>query len=77
MITTYGSAAFKAQCLQILDTVAESGQAVLVTKRGKPVAQVVPFSSPTPPKVFGWMRGTAQWSDDLLSSQETWDADQS
>lgn len=33
---------FKAQCLSILDEVAESGSELVITKRGKPVAQVVP-----------------------------------
>jgi len=33
---------FKAKCLAILDEVAETGQAVTVLKRGKPVAQLVP-----------------------------------
>ena len=37
-----GAGKFKAQCLAILDEVAESGEAVIVTKRGKPVAKVVP-----------------------------------
>ena len=34
---------FKAECLAILDEVQESGESVVVTKRGKPVAQVVPY----------------------------------
>jgi prevent-host-death family protein len=33
---------FKAKCLRILDEVAESGREVTVTKRGRPVAKVVP-----------------------------------
>jgi prevent-host-death family protein len=37
---------FKAQCLSLLDEVAESGEEVIVTKRGKPVARLVPLSPP-------------------------------
>lgn len=33
---------FKAQCLAILDKVARTGEPVLIYKRGKPVAQLVP-----------------------------------
>lgn len=33
---------FKATCLKLLDRVAETGAEVVVTKRGKPVAKVVP-----------------------------------
>jgi prevent-host-death family protein len=37
------AAAFKAQCLAVLDRVAARGEVVVVTKRGRPVAQVVPI----------------------------------
>lgn len=33
---------FKARCLALLDRVAETGESVVVTKRGRPVARVVP-----------------------------------
>ena len=33
---------FKAKCLAILDEVGETGQIVTITKRGKPVARLVP-----------------------------------
>ncbi len=34
---------FKARCLAVLDEVAERGEVFIVTKRGKPVAKVVPL----------------------------------
>lgn len=34
---------FKARCLALLDDVAESGAEIVVTKRGRPVARVVPI----------------------------------
>ena len=37
---------FKAQCLALLDEVAETGQPLVVTKRGKPVARVEPMAPP-------------------------------
>jgi prevent-host-death family protein len=33
---------FKARCLRLLDEVAETGETLVVTKHGKPVARVVP-----------------------------------
>lgn len=37
---------FKAECLRVLDEVAASGGSVVVTKRGKPVARLVPLEAP-------------------------------
>jgi prevent-host-death family protein len=38
---------FKAKCLALLDEVAATGQTLVVTKRGRPVAEVVPVDPPT------------------------------
>lgn len=38
---------FKARCLRLLDEVAETGETLVVTKRGRPVVRVEP-SSPRP-----------------------------
>jgi len=37
---------FKAQCLALLDEVAATGQALVITKRGKPVARLTPLEPP-------------------------------
>jgi prevent-host-death family protein len=37
---------FKAECLQLLDDVAEGGETIIVTKRGKPVARLLPLEPP-------------------------------
>ena len=39
---------FKAKCLSVMDMVAESGQSVVITKRGRPVARVSPIEEPAP-----------------------------
>ena len=36
------AAEFKTKCLAILDHVSETGESILVLKRGKPVAQLIP-----------------------------------
>jgi prevent-host-death family protein len=37
---------FKAKCLALLDEVAEQRRPLIVTKRGRPVARVVPIEKP-------------------------------
>lgn len=37
---------FKARCLRLLDQVADEGIELIVTKRGRPVAMVVPVDQP-------------------------------
>ncbi len=37
---------FKATCLAVLERVRKTGEPVLITKRGEPIAEVVPVSRP-------------------------------
>jgi len=47
-----------------------SGEAVVITKRGKPVAEVVPFKSRT----GGYLRGSVRFHDDITGSiLDQWD----
>ena len=41
-MVTINASEFKAKCLAILDEVADTGEAVVILKRGRPVAQLVP-----------------------------------
>jgi len=65
---------FKAKCLAVLDEVNATGEAVIVTKRGKPVARVTAFDeaaqAENPDSIFGFMRGMGRIVEgaDLLSS---------
>jgi len=47
MERTISASRFKAQCLALLDEVAASGETIVITKRGKPVARVAPLEPPT------------------------------
>lgn len=59
---------FKATCLAVLERVRKTGQPVLVTKRGKPIAQVVPPPPGRPKRSgYGAMRGTAREIGDIVS----------
>ena len=37
---------FKAKCLRLLDKVEEEGETLIITRRGRPVAKVVPVAPP-------------------------------
>jgi prevent-host-death family protein len=47
---------FKARCLSVMDDVNATGEPVIVTKRGTPVAKVVPVTSKKR-DLFGFMAG--------------------
>lgn len=68
---------FKATCLALLDRVRKTGQPILITKRGEPIAQVVPPPPPEPPKerTFGCMAGTARELGDIVEplGEEDWE----
>jgi prevent-host-death family protein len=53
-----GAAEFKANCLRILDEVERSGEAVIVTKHGRPVAEVKPAEKGERRSIIGAMKGT-------------------
>jgi prevent-host-death family protein len=44
---------FKATCLKVLERVRKTGNSVLVTRRGDPIAVVTP--PPLPPKKKSWL----------------------
>ncbi len=68
---------FKAQCLGLLERVRKTGEPLLVTRRGHPVAQVVP----PPPAArssrssYGCMRGTIEIVGDIVEplAAEDWE----
>jgi prevent-host-death family protein len=60
------AAAFKANCLRLMDEVAQRRTSIVITKRGKPVAKMVPVDT-TPRDPFGCMAGTAKICGDIIS----------
>lgn len=65
---------FKAKCLQLMDEVAAKGQAVVITKRGKPVAKLIPMKQ-KPGPIFGCMKGQVEILGDIISPLDVeWDA---
>ena len=65
---------FKARCLQLLDAVAAGGEPLTITKRGRPVARLVPL--PGASALFGALAGSVREQQDLVAPiDESWEAD--
>ena len=64
---------FKAECLALLDEVAATGASLVVTKRGKPVACVVPVVEP--PSLVGSVRVLVSEDELLAPIDAAWDAE--
>ena len=69
---TIKASEFKAKCLKLMDEVAESGEEIIITKNGKPVAKLTAYkpaaeepSWKKPGSMFGIDRGKIQILGDL------------
>lgn len=56
---------FKAKCLHLLDEVAEQRTPLVITKRGKPIAKLVPVDD-NPVDIYGRMKGTGKIIGDIV-----------
>lgn len=66
------AAEFKAKCLRVMAEVEATGEEVIVTKRGKPIARVLPMEPVVPaPNYFGWAHGTIDVIGDVLAPVDT------
>ena len=63
------AADFKANCLRLMDEVAHERRPIIITKRGKPIAKLVPVEE-EPIDLFGYMVGTAKICGDIISPIE-------
>jgi len=72
---TMAAGEFKAKCLAVMDEVNATGETVVITKRGKPLARVVPLeegmAQQKPESIFGFMRGMGTITGDIVSSEFT------
>ena len=69
---------FKATCLAVLERVRHTKRAVLVTRFGEPIAEIVPPSQPARAATWlGAMKGRAKIDSDLIapaSDEAEWEA---
>lgn len=63
---TIAAGAFKANCLAVMDEVKNKRVSVLITKRGKPVAKLVPVE-PQDDEMIGFLRGKVTVVGDVVS----------
>jgi len=62
---------FKAKCLKLMEQVARTGKPIVITKRGVPVAKLMPPDDPAPRRqLFGYMAGTAEIRGDIINMPE-------
>ena len=65
---------FKIHCLAVMDEVCSKRETVVITKRGKPVAKLVPADQDAD-DIFGFMAGKGAIAGDVVSpalSKEEW-----
>ncbi len=75
IVKTIKASEFKAKCLRLMEEVSESGQPIVITKNGRPVAQLGPVVLRAP-TLFGAHKEQLQIHGDIVSPiDETWDAD--
>jgi prevent-host-death family protein len=63
---------FKAECLGLLDEVATTGKSLVVTKRGKPVARVIPIEEM--PSLIGSVTYSVSEEELIAPIDQHWDA---
>ena len=80
---TMTASAFKARCLALMDEVARSGESIVITKNGKPVAQLTPAPGRTGARkpAFGLHKGMVMPIGDVdlnapVIDPSEWTADQ-
>ena len=69
---------FKATCLAVLEQVRKTGQPVLVTRFGQPIAEIYPPASLCTPRRFGARIGSGVIVGDIvgpISDESDWNPD--
>jgi antitoxin (DNA-binding transcriptional repressor) of toxin-antitoxin stability system len=69
---TFTATEFKAKCLRILDDLEPQG--IIILKRGRPVAKVMPISTRQNEKLIGSMKGKIVITGDIFSTGVNWNA---
>jgi prevent-host-death family protein len=73
---TMGISQFKTHALKILDQIAKTHEEILITRRGKPLAQIIPYrnkdKNPTP----GKLADALVFEKDIVSplGEEMWES---
>ena len=72
---TIKASEFKAKCLKLMDEVAETGEEIVITKNGKPVAKLTPCREQRK-SLLGVHRGLIQIHGDIIEPIDVqWEAE--
>ena len=66
---------FKATCLGVVEKVQKEKSRITITRHGKPAAELIPILVSSPGRLFGRAKENTLISGDLLSTEESWDAE--
>ncbi|MBI5720391.1 MAG: type II toxin-antitoxin system Phd/YefM family antitoxin [Burkholderiales bacterium] len=75
-MTLIQASEFKAKCLALMDQVARTGEAIVVTKNGRPIAELRPYRAPRAKSLIGLQAGRIEIHGDIVApvGGELWDA---
>ena len=73
---TMGISQFKSHALKIIDQVSKTKEIITITKRGKPLAQLIPYQNSDSNHKPGKLADTLVFENDIVSplGEEMWDA---
>ncbi len=70
-----GAGEFKSKCLKLMEQVNEYHTEIVITKRGKPVAKLVPMEGKKKSSLFGYLKNSVEIFDDITRPlDEKWEA---
>ena len=76
-VKTIAAGEFKAKCLALMDEVARTGEEIVITKRGKPVARLEAVKPPDEEARRKWLRDMVVYIGDVESpaaDPDDWEA---
>lgn len=75
MSTKIAISQFKSHCLEIIEKLQTNGQSIIITKRDKAVAKVLPIDNKKV-SLFGMLKNKAEIKANILEPiDETWNAE--
>lgn len=67
---------FKAHCLELISKLEASKKTIVITKRNKPIAKVIPFEKEAKKTLFGSMKDKASINNNIIKPiNEKWNVE--
>jgi antitoxin (DNA-binding transcriptional repressor) of toxin-antitoxin stability system len=68
---------FKAECLREIENIQQTGEPLIVTKRGKPIVKIIPIFEEEQGSFFGCMKNTFSIEGDIMAPiEDHWNIDE-